>query len=171
MLIAELAWNVKWADMNDEQKEVFVNNWPTVKGMYENRKKAWPEDPTKWEVDMYGNRRQRIGIDEALALQSVGIDFDIEGVDGTMLTRMQDRVSEANKYGEKMPLELNTGQVVQIAVPDLGLLQITEVTWMEDACTEALQEMLNDGWRILAVCPPNAQRRPDYILGRRKRDT
>ena len=25
---------------------------------------------------------------------------------------------------------------------------------------------LDDGWRILAICPPNSQRRPDYILGR-----
>lgn len=57
---------------------------------------------------------------------------------------------------------------VHVHVPNIGLLSIDEVTWVEDACTENLQRMLNDGWRMLAVCPPNSQRRPDYILGRVK---
>lgn len=53
-------------------------------------------------------------------------------------------------------------------VPDLTLLTYDEVTYVDDACTDAVQQLLDKGWRILAVCPPNAQRRPDYILGRRK---
>lgn len=57
---------------------------------------------------------------------------------------------------------------LHIAIPNIGLLAIDEVTWVEDACTQSLQRKLDDGWRILAVCPPNGQRRPDYILGRTK---
>lgn len=60
------------------------------------------------------------------------------------------------------------GQPVHVHVPNVGLLFMTEVKVMEDACTDALQEQLNIGWRILCVCPPNSQRRPDYILGRAK---
>lgn len=56
--------------------------------------------------------------------------------------------------------------MLQVAVPGLGLLQVNKVHLMEDACTDALQEMLEDGWRILAVCPANDTRRPTYILGR-----
>lgn len=57
---------------------------------------------------------------------------------------------------------------IQISIPDLALLSINEVQVLEDACTEELQVMLDKGFRIIAVCPPNSQRRPDYILGRSK---
>jgi hypothetical protein len=55
---------------------------------------------------------------------------------------------------------------IQVAIPNLALLEIRTVQVLEDACTDRLQLELDDGWRILAVCPPNSQRRPDYILGR-----
>lgn len=60
---------------------------------------------------------------------------------------------------------------VHIHVPNIGLLSIDEVDWIEDACTQELQSRLNDGWRILAVCPPNSTRRPDYILGRTRSES
>lgn len=55
---------------------------------------------------------------------------------------------------------------VYVQVPHVGLLAINEVEVEEDCCTDALQRKLNEGWRIICVCPPNAARRPDYILGR-----
>lgn len=66
------------------------------------------------------------------------------------------------------PVPTLAGQPVHVHIPNVGLLSVTEVTWLEDCCTEKLQEHLDKGWRILAVCPPNCQRRPDYILGRAK---
>ena len=51
--------------------------------------------------------------------------------------------------------------------PGPSLLNVNETMLMEDACTDALQENLDNGWRILAVCP-QPQRRPDYVLGRKK---
>jgi hypothetical protein len=36
----------------------------------------------------------------------------------------------------------------------------------EDTCTDDLQNELNNGWRIIAVCTQADQRRPDYVLGR-----
>ncbi len=64
------------------------------------------------------------------------------------------------------PLQAAVPQVSMISVAGSGLLSVREVTYREDCCTDALQQMLDDGWRILAVCPPNDTRRPDYILGR-----
>ena len=55
---------------------------------------------------------------------------------------------------------------LQVAIPNLALFAVTEVRVVQDNCTDALQMDLDEGWRILAVCPPAAQRRPDYILGR-----
>lgn len=68
------------------------------------------------------------------------------------------------------PQQAASGNVtnIHIAIPNIGLLMIDEVDYEEDCCTERLQTLLNDGWRILAVCPPNGDRRPTYIIGRSK---
>lgn len=55
---------------------------------------------------------------------------------------------------------------INIAIPNVGLMAINELLLVEDACTNMLQSYLDEGWRILAICPPNGVRRPDYILGR-----
>lgn len=56
----------------------------------------------------------------------------------------------------------------QVAVAGLGLLTVDTVQVEEDLCTDKLQALLDEGWRILAVCVQPDQRRPDYILGRSK---
>jgi hypothetical protein len=66
---------------------------------------------------------------------------------------------------------LKLGTTVQVHIPNLGLLSMDEVDWMENACTQELQRRLDAGWRILAVCPPNMERRPTYILGRTRPTT
>ena len=53
-----------------------------------------------------------------------------------------------------------------VSVGGLGLLLIDEVKVALDLCTEALQNELSSGWRILAICVQPDQRRPDYILGK-----
>ena len=55
---------------------------------------------------------------------------------------------------------------VNVHIGNLGLLHINQVGYCEDKCTEDLQNLLNQGWRILSVCPQSDQRRPDYIVGR-----
>lgn len=50
--------------------------------------------------------------------------------------------------------------------PNQSLLNIAETKLLENSCTDALQQELACGWRILAVQPQPDQRRPDYILGR-----
>jgi hypothetical protein len=57
-------------------------------------------------------------------------------------------------------------EVCRQTQPGLQLTAVAETTLLEDACTDALQEKLASGWRILAVQPQPDQRRPDYILGR-----
>jgi hypothetical protein len=56
---------------------------------------------------------------------------------------------------------------VNVSVPSNALLNIQTVKVLENACTEVLQEEINGGWTILAICPQPDQRRPDYILGRK----
>lgn len=69
-----------------------------------------------------------------------------------------------------IPVESATAEHVfnehcDVHVPGNILISYNETLLLEDSCTDNLQSYLNSGWRIVAVCP-QAQRRPDYILGR-----
>lgn len=170
MIFATLDYGSKnYKDMSDIQREAMLKFWPGLRCVVERRRASKPDDEnyihdlSTWD---YGTT-QRISLEEAHGLEIAGIKIDLSGVDGTMLTKMSHR---EDKYGTVTPMELTTGQVVQIAVPDVGILMMNEVDWIENACTQELQRRLDDGWRILAVCPPNAQRRPDYILGRHNQE-
>lgn len=89
---------------------------------------------------------------QGAALVEAGIDFKIKRFNGC-------RIVESDK----------TRQVnIQVAIPNLLLFSVTEVTYLEDCCTDELQRHLDDDWRILAVCPAENSRRPTYILGRQK---
>lgn len=54
--------------------------------------------------------------------------------------------------------------VNQIVMPGFELLRYAHIQVQENACTNAIQLELNEGWRIIAVLPQPGQRRPDYVL-------
>lgn len=68
------------------------------------------------------------------------------------------------RFGERTNTVVN--ERCHVAVAGLGLLTINEVEAHTDLCTDALNALLREGWRIVAVCVQPDQRRPDYVLGR-----
>lgn len=102
----------------------------------------WPQDPLI-ELDTDGPR-----------LTALGIEFVIVNFKGMM--PLQALLPDGIRYD------------VHVQIPHVGLLAVDEVKVVEDYCTDRLQDELDHGWRILCVCPPNAARRPDYVLGRTK---
>lgn len=114
----------------------------------------------QWEVDkpeppMWYRSGEPIVLTQSdmALIASLGLKFEV--------------VKIKNTYEHKH----NDGNVIynlNFALPNIGLLSIDEVTWRDDVCTQAIQSLLEEGWRIIAVCPPNGARRPDYILGRTK---
>lgn len=58
----------------------------------------------------------------------------------------------------------------EVHIPGFALSTYNDTLLLEDSCTDVLQDALDKGWRIIACCP-QAQRRPDYILGRFNPDT
>jgi hypothetical protein len=153
-------WTSEWEKVNEES--------------YQKLRQSIPQLPLEKKEVSY----QTFYVDDngLRALANLGLDVSLteDHNANTMLVKLQDRISalaeELGGLKENIPTLCSRGAAVQISIPDLGLLQIDEVTHLDDACTNELQKLLNEGWRILAVCPPNAQRRPDYILGRRKRN-
>ena len=95
-------------------------------------------------------------------LTDLGLRFEVHKIKGTMAVQ-----ALVPPTSPAMPGQATT---VYVQVPHIGLLMIREVQLEENCCTDRLQKMLDDGWMILCVCPPNAQRRPDYILGRAKKE-
>lgn len=96
--------------------------------------------------------------------------IDLE-TDGPLLTSLG-LTFEVKNFKGCLPLSTVIPQggpvTVQVQIPHVGLLAMNEVEVLENYCTEQLQTKLDQGWRILCVCPPNAARRPDYIVGRTK---
>jgi hypothetical protein len=108
-----------------------------------------PEDPNAYYTGgIYG--KFLVTEEEFHLLKGMGLELQVKNF--------------KNTYNTVLPS--GDGTRYHFHLPNLGLLQIRKVIWLEDGCTETLQQHLNEGWSILAVCPPNGQRRPDYILGR-----
>lgn len=82
-------------------------------------------------------------------------------------------IAEAiSRMGDKAVVQLNSpasntyNNHVDVHMPGMALSTYNQIMLMEDACSDAVQNELSSGWRIVAVCPQPDQRRPDYILGR-----
>lgn len=54
----------------------------------------------------------------------------------------------------------------EVHMPGNALMTFNHTMLLQDACTDALQEAIDAGWRIICAQPMPDQRRPDYILGR-----
>lgn len=99
------------------------------------------------DIKSYSLHNIAIDVEEMEILSRHGVVFEVKKMRSSEV--FKDRI--VNNYA--------------IEIPNVGLLAVDEVTLMEDCCTDRLQEKLNEGWRILAICPTTT-RRPDYILGR-----
>lgn len=137
---------------------------------YDLFRKFWPSPdmPDEKPENTYSFRGPfRLSYEEANNLMAMGVQLEIKALPGAMVTKMNDDKSW-DRYAEVTAAHLNSGQAVKVTVADFALLLIDEVTYIDDAYTDMVQSYLNEGWRILAVCPPNGARRPDYIFGRKK---
>lgn len=135
---------------------------------YARLRQAMPDLP---EVKKDDYQQYAADMDAIVLIAHLGLDVDLRPLDpacSTMIVKLQDRIAALGLRGASDVALAAAGASVQIHVPDGPLMYVDEVKHLDDACTDELQTHLEEGWRILAVCPPNAQRRPDYILGRRQ---
>lgn len=77
---------------------------------------------------------------------------------------------EVHRFKGVVPAGLpeTSAEIVHIHLPNYALSAFTKVILLEDCCTDILQTHLDEGWRIIAICPPLNKRRPDYILAKEK---
>ena len=70
----------------------------------------------------------------------------------------------------KFDKQIQFNEKVNVHVGGFALMSINQMAFGEDMCTESVQDILNKGWRILAVCVQPDGRRPDYIFGKHNPD-
>lgn len=153
---------MKEEEFTETMRQVLWDNWPN--------KKTFGSSPADIKIkDGWSWQEERLTYEEAFNLQRAGFKMTLEAhSEATQITKMQGEELRPWAGAKPSPSDMLDGRAVQITIPDLGLMLIDEVSHENDCCTDYLQQLLDRGWRILAVCPPCAQRRPDYILGRRK---
>lgn len=146
-----LTWQAKGrireaTGLNDDQYRMLAEGFPQL-DLPQDRK-TLPEYSGDWA------KRHIIDLEVTGALLAdLGLDFELHRFTSTYRLRSATTHNETN---------------IHVAIPNLLLFAVDEVMVLEDVCTDKLQDSLDKGWRILAVCPPAAQRRPDYVLGRQK---
>jgi hypothetical protein len=97
-------------------------------------------------------------------------DSIMDAEEATAWTEIADISVNMSRISGVATPTVNPAQAVyQISVSNIGLMQVEAVCVREDCCTDQLQDLLDQGWRLLAVCPPNDTRRPSYILGHTSR--
>lgn len=85
--------------------------------------------------------------------------------DEKFTTRVEKVATLKTLIPENMKVKEAKEDVVNVHIPSNDLFSVKNTLLLEDSCTNALQDELNKGWRIIAVIPRAGQRRPDYILG------
>lgn len=95
-----------------------------------------------------------------------GIPKSVSNSDLNIVNMMQEMAEKIEEATSRFDKQVEFNQRCEVHVPNLGLLNVNNLAYATDYCTESLQDRLQEGYRILAVCPQPDQRRPDYILGR-----
>ena len=80
--------------------------------------------------------------------------------------RMQDILARLERIPRMIENDRTMNEKCNVHIGGHSLMQINETILLENSCTDALQNELDAGWRIVAACVQPDGRRPDYILGR-----
>jgi hypothetical protein len=166
----------------ESMKQAEADLIASLKGVTRNK-----TDTETWQGNLYIMDEQSM----MTTITEIGIDADTSpsGIyicDVKLLMEVGDPTDAIKGLIDKMELaaarfidhatifELNGKDVIsgngwndhaQAPISGHHLVNVNELLLCENYCTDALQDQLTEGWRILAVCPQEA-RRPDYVLGR-----
>lgn len=146
-----------WSSLNEtrtlplEVQDEICNKFPAFFEMEEKEKDG--ELTRQITVKGY-NEKHLIDSSEATLLSNYLVQYTVTSFKGTIPYKLDNQAGDIGN--------------LHVHLPNHVLTSFDEVTWIDDACTEKVQELLDKGWRILCVCPPHNARRPDYIFGRNK---
>lgn len=115
-------------------------------------------------VDLIEFAPKAINIEYKILRTVVPKEPDVQNMQ-VLLETVQNKIDSFQKQVDAF--SNNTfNQRVDVHMAGGVMSMYNELMLKEDCCTDEMQNYLNDGWRIIAVCVQPDQRRPDYILGR-----
>lgn len=121
----------------------------------------------------YSHGKEMVDEHELATLVNMGLDVKIRKVKGLAYDQEFAKLMSSFNYGGTEQRANVTPTILQpiyqVSVSNVGLFDVDEIDYHEDACTDAISALLKEGWRLIAVCPPNDSRRPTYIMGRTRR--
>lgn len=103
--------------------------------------------------------------------QYLSNDLVMEGDEVDAWTHIGVEVTITRPKGLRSSSEDLHKTVYQIAVANVSLMQIQRVEivggteWRDEYGVAEIQNWLDRGWRLLAVCPPNDDKSPRYVMG------
>lgn len=121
----------------------------------------------------YVSDKEIVDEHELATLVNMGLDVKIRKIKGLAYDQEFAKHMSSFNYGGTEQRANSTPTILQpiyqVSVANVGLFDVDEIDYHEDACTDMIGKLLKEGWRIVAVCPPNDSRRPTYIMGRTRR--
>ena len=155
-------WSRVFKEGSDEEKLILLQKYPKMGGFR-----------TTVSQSKYLQLMEENFDGDIIRLKSVNThEFDPDdATQSNELAQYREQVDILNRMiGKTLDNLKQTSELswnAKLAVPvNTWLNNVNEMRLLEDCCTDALQDVLNDGWRMIAICPQPDQRRPDYILGR-----
>lgn len=133
-----------------------------------------PSDDKEVEIkdgkyELYTSQNYEVDLQQMFEL---GIPFEVDGKgESNTFSALLDELRELTKKVDAVGYrEAQYNEKVSVHIPGLAMMQLDTVNVLTNVCTDELQTWLDDGWRLLAICPQPDQRRPDYVLGRTGND-
>lgn len=151
------AYSVNYTKMKELTDEQFEDLRQDVIGLPE-KKDYW----NGWLVtDIKGEQKLRhLGIFE--------YNHGERGCGYKLFKRLRKAFGKYVERKTKYETVQHTGEIkLEGSVFNEFLISVNDVMVERDCCTERLQDHLNDGWKIIAVCNTGT-RRPDYVFGKNK---
>lgn len=128
------------------------------------------EDRPEWVRDLIVNDQQFLDLaaagQEPEVVEEIAVPKAAQGSPDEMMARFLEVADKFIQMADRPAPVDEFNARCNVHVPGHTLSTYNRLMLCEDACTDALQDHLTQGWRIIAVCPQPDQRRPDYVLGR-----
>jgi len=104
------------------------------------------------------------GIEYKILKTIIPKELDMQNMQ-IMLDKVQSKIDSFQKQVDAFSNH-SFNQKVNVHMAGGMISMYNDLMLKENCCTDELQGVINDGWRIIATCVQPDQRRPDYILGR-----
>lgn len=104
------------------------------------------------KIYQYIKIKSIIDVDVETSVNFINLDLLAEKISNSLISK-----TGSNLFNNRL----------EVHQPNMPLFTYNDYTYITDCCTEKLQtDFIDQGYRVVAICPQPDQRRPDYILGR-----